>query len=124
MSKASSNEGFSLPEVLVALAVFGTMAAALTSVVLMNVNWNRLVKEMTAATSIAQDRIEMFRSSATQPVGTNVTDTVTVEGLSYTRKWTATTPAGLPPGVSQVTVQVSWREPEAQTVTLTSYVTY
>lgn len=124
MSKASSNKGFSLPEVLVALAVFGTMAAALTSVLRLNVNWNRLVKEMTAATSLAQDTIEGFRASATQPVGTNVTDTPTVDGLSYTRKWTATTPSGLPPGVSQVTVQVTWSEPESQSVTLTSYVTY
>ena len=119
MRSPASCEGFTLPEVLVALLVFGAMAAAITSTLLLNVRANRIAKEMTAATSVAQSRIEAFRSSPTAP--TNGNDTVTLDNAVYTRTWTVA--AGPVPGTTQVTVRVTWREPQPEAVELTTYVT-
>jgi prepilin-type N-terminal cleavage/methylation domain-containing protein len=117
--RTASCEGFTLPEVLVALLVFGTMAGALTSMLLLNVRSNRIAKEMTAATSVAQSQIEAFRASPTAP--TNGTDTVTLDNTAYTRTWTVA--AGPVPGTTRVTVSVTWREPQPEAVQLTTYVT-
>jgi prepilin-type N-terminal cleavage/methylation domain-containing protein len=121
--KCGSSKGFSLPEVLVAVAIFGIMGGALSSLLLLNMNWNRIAKEITTGTSVAQEKIEGLRAALVLPVAN--TESVTRDGVTYTRTWTVSTGTnGLPAGVSQVAVTVSWREPEAQSVTLQTYVTY
>ena len=116
-------EGFSLPEVLIAITVFGFTCIALTSMLLLNVRQNREAKEKTIATSLAQSKVEELRGPLSGPPASG-TDSPTVEGLQYTRTWTVTTPTGLPSGVSQVQVRVSWREPEVPALSLFTYVTY
>ena len=121
--KCGSSKGFSLPEVLVAVAVFGIMGGALSSLLLLNMNWNRIAKEITTGTSVAQEKIEGLRAALVLPVAN--TESVTRDGVTYTRTWTVSTGTnGLPAGVSQVAVTVSWREPAPQSVTLQTYVTY
>jgi prepilin-type N-terminal cleavage/methylation domain-containing protein len=121
VSLLRANGGFSLPEVLVAVAVFGIMAAGTSSVLVLNVQKNRFSKERTAATTVAQSRIEQFRTASTAPTASN--DTVTIDNLTYNRSWTVSS-SGLPSGVSLVTVAVTWREPSGGSVQLASYVTY
>jgi prepilin-type N-terminal cleavage/methylation domain-containing protein len=116
-----SSKGFSLPEVLVAVAVFGIMAGALASLLLLNVNWNRIAKEITTGTAVAQEEIEALRAAQALPVANN--DTPSRDGITYSRSWTVST-TSLPAGVADVTVTVSWREPEPQTVRLRTYVAY
>ena len=126
MRRARPNHGFSLPEVLVALAVFGFTGIALTSLLVLNVRTNREAKEKTVATSIALSRIESFRAPLSAPptVGSNMSDgTATVDGLTYTRTLSVST-SSLPAGLALVTVRVAWREPELPGLTLSSYVTY
>ena len=125
MRRLASNRGFSLPEVLVAVAVFGITAAGVSSILLLNMASNRISKETTAASSVAQSRIEQFRSSPTAPTASS--DTVTIDGLNYNRTWTVATTdptgAALPFGVYRVTVSVTWREPQPEAVQIVSYVT-
>ena len=123
MKTVSSDRGFSLPEVLIAVAMFGVMAAALSSVILLNVRSNRISKETTTASSIAQSKLEFFRGRSTAPTTTGSPETITMDSLSYTRSWSVST-ASLPPGVALVTVSVTWREPQTEIVTLSSYVTF
>jgi prepilin-type N-terminal cleavage/methylation domain-containing protein len=120
-----SSKGFSLPEVLVAVAVFGIMGGALSSLLLLNMNWNRIAKEITTGTSVAQEKIEGLRAALVLPVANTVGESVTRDGITYTRRWTVSTGTnGLPAGVSEVAVTASWREPEPQSVTLRTYVAY
>jgi len=125
MMSLRCKRGFSLPEILVAIAVFGITAGGLGSMVLMNMNWNRIAKEMTAATTVAQDKIEGLRNALAQPTAGN--DSVARDGLTYNRSWTVVTGTGangIPTGTSEVAVTVSWREPEPQSISLRSYVAY
>jgi prepilin-type N-terminal cleavage/methylation domain-containing protein len=115
-----STEGFTLPEVLVAMLVFATMAGALTSMLLLNIRSNRISKETTAAAFVAQSKIEAFRSAATAPTAGN--DTVTIDATTYNRTWTVA--SGPVPGTKLVTVNVTWREPQPEAVQMTTYVTY
>jgi type IV pilus assembly protein PilV len=117
--RLGSSKGFTLPEVLVTMFVFAAMAAGLTSVLLLNVRSNRISKEMTAATNVAQSKIEAFRSAATAPTAGN--DTVTLDSTTYTRTWTVA--AGPVSGTTRVTVSVTWSEPQPEAVQLTTYVT-
>jgi len=125
MRRLASNRGFSLPEVLIAVAVFGIAAAGVSSILLLNMASNRISKETTVASNVAQSRIEQFRSSPTAPTASS--DTVAIDGLNYNRSWTVATTdptgAALPSGVYRVTVSVTWREPQPEAVQLVSYVT-
>ena len=128
MKRGPRAAGFSLPEVLIALTVFGFTGIALTSIVLLNLRTNREAKEKTVATSIAQSRIDVYRASiaGAPTTGNNMTDPLgnaTVDGLTYTRTLTVST-SGLPAGVALLTVRVAWREPEVPGISLTTYVTY
>jgi prepilin-type N-terminal cleavage/methylation domain-containing protein len=124
MKRLLRQPGFSLPEVLVAVAMFGIMGAAISSVILLNVRTNRISRETTAASSVAQSKIEGFRASNATPSTVGSPDTVTLPGENtvYTRSWTVST-TGLPAGVYLITVNVTWREPQPEAVQLTSYVT-
>jgi prepilin-type N-terminal cleavage/methylation domain-containing protein len=125
MTARRCERGFSLPEILIAITVFGFVAGGLSTMVLMNMNWNRISKEMTTATDVAQDKIEGLRNALAQPTASN--DSVTRDGTTYNRTWTVVTGTGsngIPSGTSEVAVTVSWREPEAQTITLRTYVAY
>lgn len=117
----TSSRGFSLPEVLVAVAVFGVASAALASVLVLNVASNRVSTEMTQATSYGQDKIEFFR---TQPTAPTTNTTGETSGI-FTRRWTvANGPSAVSGSTKQVTVTVSWRDLGDRSVQLSTYVTY
>jgi prepilin-type N-terminal cleavage/methylation domain-containing protein len=114
-----SSRGFSLPEVLVAIAVFGVTGAALASVLVLNVSSNRLSDEITQATSYGQDKIEFFRTTAPATNTTGETSGI------FTRRWTvANGPSAVAASTKLVTVTVAWRDSGNRSVELKTYVTY
>ncbi len=116
-----ASPGFSLPEVLVATAVFGVVAAAVAGVLALNVSSNRLSSEITQATSYGQDKIEFFRTQATAPT-TNTTGETS--GI-FKRTWVVTNgPAPLSASMKQVTVTVTWGDLGNRSVQLATYVSY
>jgi prepilin-type N-terminal cleavage/methylation domain-containing protein len=116
-----ASQGFSLPEVLVATAVFGVAGAAVASVLTLNVTSNRLSSEITQATSYGQDKIEIFRTQATAPT----TDTSGETSGIFKRTWVVTNgPSGLSASMKQVTVTVTWRDLGERSVRLQTYVSY
>jgi prepilin-type N-terminal cleavage/methylation domain-containing protein len=62
MRTAALSKGFSLPEVVVALAVFGIASTALLATVLLNVRSNRISNEISEATTLAQSWVEYVRA--------------------------------------------------------------
>jgi len=130
MRKARSNEGFSLPEVLVALTIFGIASTALVATSLMNVRTNRISNEISEATTLAQNWIEYVRAqtitdatSTACPSGGTSPSVPSPYGTPTCTLGTAASPVA---GTRLMTVTVSWSESGTGTrsVTLQSYVTY
>jgi len=130
MSWARSSTGFSLPEVLIALAVFGIASTGLLATLLLNVRSNRESNELSEATTLAQNWIEYLRAQT-------ITDSTSTSCPSTGTPPTVPSPYGTPTcvlgaagspvaGTRQVTVTVSWPElyTGTRSVTLQSYVTY
>jgi prepilin-type N-terminal cleavage/methylation domain-containing protein len=114
-----ASPGFSLPEVLVAMAVFGVVAAAVASVLVLNVSSNRLSSEITQATTYGQDKIEFFRTQATAPTSNTTGET---SGI-FKRTWVVTN-GPVSASTKQVTVTVTWGDLGNRSVQLATYVSY
>ena len=130
MRKALSRKGFSLPEVLVALAVFGIASTGLVATLLMNVRSNRISNEISEATTLAQNWIEYVRGRTITDAGSTACPTggtpPSVPSPYGTPTCTLGTAASPVAGTRLMTVTVSWSESGTGTrsVTLQSYVTY
>jgi prepilin-type N-terminal cleavage/methylation domain-containing protein len=111
--------GFSIPEVLVATAVFGVVGAAVASVLVLNVSSNRLSSEITQATSYGLDKLETFRTLATAPTTDSVGE---ISGI-FKRTWVVTD-GPVPGSTKQVTVTVTWGHLGNRSVQLDTYVSY
>jgi prepilin-type N-terminal cleavage/methylation domain-containing protein len=118
-----SVRGFTLPEVLVAIMVFGIMSAALVSVLFLNVGSNRLAKEITEATSYAQSQIEALRNQPIAPTAASCPNAVSVPN-PYSLSCSLGTAGNPVAGTRAVTVTVSWLDLGSRSVQLQSYVTY
>ena len=98
-------------EVLAALAVFAIGFAGIASLLDTTVRTNGLASQLTAATQLAQDKLEEIRATpygtvASGSDGTGLTETGEPGGL-YTRSWTVTT--GTPAVTTKtVVVTVEW----------------
>jgi prepilin-type N-terminal cleavage/methylation domain-containing protein len=125
-----SDAGFTLLEVLGALAVFGVVAAGLAANVVSVVKWNRTSHGVSVATLLAQDLVEQLRAldpsanpaaltAGTHTDGNNPLTPSGVAGGRYTRTWTVTrdSPA---PALSTVVVSVSWTDGATRTVRVTA----
>jgi prepilin-type N-terminal cleavage/methylation domain-containing protein len=130
MRTAALSKGFSLPEVMVALAVFGIASTALVATVLLNVRSNRISNEISEATTLAQSWIEYVRAQT-------ITDAISTACPSAGTPPSVPSPYGTPActlgtaaspvaGTRLMTVTVSWSESDtgSRSVTLQSYVTY
>jgi prepilin-type N-terminal cleavage/methylation domain-containing protein len=130
MRTAALSKGFSLPEVMVALAVFGIASTALVATVLLNVRSNRVSNEISEATTLAQSWIEYVRAqtitdaiSTACPSGGTPPSVPSPYGTPACTLGTAASPVA---GTRLMTVTVSWSESDtgSRSVTLQSYVTY
>ncbi len=110
------NAGFTLLEILVALALFSTASVALTLGVTTSIRTNTTSERLTQATILAQDKLEaLLASGPTFAAGSDAPRS------GFTRTWTiaSDTPQL---GVSQIAVSVSWMERTSQTITVTTVV--
>jgi prepilin-type N-terminal cleavage/methylation domain-containing protein len=111
----ASRRGFTIIELITALAIFSLVGVALTGVALANVRNNALAKETSDATDLAQSELEILRAAVTAP--TNGGDTVGI----FTRSWTVAN--GPVAGTTkEITVTVTWRSRGTRTVQLKTVV--
>ena len=103
--------GFTIVEVLVALAIFAIGLAGIGSLLGTTVRANGLAAQLTAATQLTQDKLEELRNTPYTAVAsgadsTGLTETGEAGGI-YTRTWTVTT--GTPAATAKtVVVTVGW----------------
>jgi type II secretion system protein I len=110
------NAGFTLLEILVALALFSIASVALTLGVTTSIRVNSTSEHLTQATILAQDKLEaLLASGPTSTAGSDVPRT------GFSRTWTIV-PDTPQTGVSRIDVSVSWVEKTSQTITVTTVV--
>lgn len=114
------SRGFTLLEVLMALAFLSVALLALAQMSAIAIRGNAVGAKLTQGINLAQDKLEELKNlSYTQIVatgdGTDVTE-------SITRSWTITTPT---PGLAQIQVAATWTDMngKVKTVRLTTQVT-
>lgn len=106
MNKIADSSGFTLIEVMIAIAVLVVGLLSVAGVATTVITGNTLAQNITTATILAQDKMEELKDTSYPNLGSN-SDT---HQSIYTRTWTTTTDspaAGMK--TIQVTVQFSWK---------------
>lgn len=105
MKKRTTQAGFTMVEVLVALALTGVAMSGLLALFGKASASSRYSRRATEATVLAQDQIERLRANGSTGTGTQANITVNGDpnGM-FTRKWTVTENAAY----ADLVVTVSW----------------
>ncbi len=123
---AWTDGGFTLVEVMMAIAIFAIGIMAVAKMQYWNVRNNTTGNMMTQATQLARAQIEALKNTSdvtTLTDGTDPNNPIDVEGNPggvYTREWTVTNPLGGNTS-RRIVVTVSWRRKgQDRSVVLTS----
>ena len=113
-SRSRNRSGFSLIEILIAMAVIGIGFLAAATMQGMSISSNTKSRHWTSASYLCQDKFEHFRNVPFEDVTTAGSPEANIDELGnpggiFTRTWTVAmdTPAAL---MRTVTVTVSWVE--------------
>ena len=101
--------GFTLLEVMITLVIFAIGLLGLAGLQVMAIKGNSFGQQMTAASTLAQNRLEVMR----QITGALSSDSDTVidqNGITYTRTWTVT-PNTPQTNMNTVLINVVWTGP-------------
>ncbi len=130
MTRARGQAGFSIIEVLAAMAIFGILAAGLTSATVGTIKSNSISRQAAAATALVQNKVEQLRAP-TVPVADltaglhsdarNPMSSLGHGGGTFTRTWQVTRNSPRT-GIAQVVVTVAWNGPEPLSVNGVTYV--
>ena len=123
-SSIANQKGFNLMEVLAATTIVAIVASGLVGSTITTIKSNAVSRDAMTATSLAQDRVEQFRAmSFPAQINqlANGSDTIAGDSgnVKFTRQWVVA--AGPAPGLSQVTVTVTWNAPEPRSVRTVAY---
>jgi len=118
MKRIADSSGFTLIEVMIAILVIVVGLLGVAGVATTVINGNTLAKEMTTATTLAQDKIEDLKSTAYGSISSG-SDT---QQSIYTRTWTVTSDSPVA-GMKTIAVSVAfpWKG-ATRTVTLKTMV--
>ena len=114
--KMQDNHGFTLIEIIIAIFILVVALLGLAGVASTVINGNSFSKEITTATTLAQEKIEELRNTNYQSLASG-NDTQAI----YTRTWTITLTATY---IKTIEVVVQWNHyGNSHNVTLRSIVT-
>ena len=122
----TGNKGFTLIEVLVAMAIFAIGVLAVASMQYWSVRNTSSGNIMTLAANLARSQMETLKSVPDISVLANGADPDTIDadgnpGGPFTRAWVVTDPLGANSGTRQIEVTVGWsRYGQSRSVVLTS----
>jgi len=109
-------EGFTIIEVLQAMAISAIGLLALSSLTVSTISANAKAKRITAGATLAADKLESLRD-LTYAAVVEGADEVTQDNVTFTRAWTVCTNCPIA-GTKQVTMTVQWMEHKQETVRL------
>ncbi|MEA1970236.1 MAG: prepilin-type N-terminal cleavage/methylation domain-containing protein [Thermodesulfobacteriota bacterium] len=106
MHKFSNDKGFTLIEVMIAIFILVVGLLGVAGVAVTVINGNAFSKEITTATTLAQDKMEELKNTRYS----NITSGSDTQDSFYTRTWTSTpdSPAADMKTID-VTVQFPWK---------------
>jgi len=117
----ASRNGFTLVEVLVAMAIFSVAVLGLAIGATSIMRANKTSYLNTVATTLAQDKLEELKARFVLNITSGGPITDTVKNVVFTRTWTVT--ANSPTaGVNRIDVFVSWQDYTNHTLTVFSAV--
>jgi type IV pilus assembly protein PilV len=106
-----NNKGFTLIEIMIAIFILVVALLGVAGVTVSVINGNAFSKEITSASTLAQDKMEELKDTAYGSIASG-SDTNSI----YTRTWTVTSPIT---DSKTIVVVVSWsRSGNAHNVTL------
>jgi type IV pilus assembly protein PilV len=112
-----NEKGFTLLEVMIGLLILAVGLLAVAGLTTMIIKTNAYGNHLTEASTIAQAKMEEFRT--THPAAGNGSDTVEgVTGARFTRKW-AVTPKG---EMKIITVTVEWADITRHSIELSTII--
>jgi prepilin-type N-terminal cleavage/methylation domain-containing protein len=127
-AKKGRIDGFTVIEVLVAMAIFSVAVLGLAVGATTVMRANQTSYFNTVATNLAQDKLEQFKAMPSTslpscPLYTSpgCSDTQSASGLTFTRSWqiTPNTPTA---GVTQINSKIEWTDYKYNTLTIYSAV--
>jgi hypothetical protein len=114
--------------VLFSTSLFLVVAAGLAAATVGAIKANAVSRDASAATALAQDKIERFRAlnpavasdRAAMVSGSERVDALGQPGSKFQRTWTVR--QGPRPGLAEVNVSVTWHGPGRHSITTSAYV--
>ena len=120
-AEKSRIDGFTLIEVLVAMAIFAIAVLGLAVGATTVMRSNKTSYFNTIATNLAQDKMEELKATTASSITSGSDTPPAVNGVSFSRSWTVT--ANQPTaGVNQIDVTVTWTDYKSNTLTISSAV--
>ena len=110
-----NGSGFTIIELLIAMAILSVTLLAVGTMVYSVMNSTSLSKEMSAATTLTQDKMESLKNALVTSL-TAGNDTVQLGNISYLRQWTVSPAAN----TRTITVTVNWNVRGPHNVTTTT----
>jgi prepilin-type N-terminal cleavage/methylation domain-containing protein len=113
--KRQEQQGFTLIEILIALFILSVVLLAISSMVFSVMRATSQSKEMAAATTLLQDKLEYLKNAQVGSLASG-NDSINLGNISYLRQWIISTAAN----VTTITVTVNWNSRGTHNISMTT----
>ncbi len=113
--KREKHFGFTLIEVLVALFILSIVLLSMSTMVYSVINATAQSKEMSTATTLAQDLMERLKNSPFSSLNSG-NDSTTLGNVTYNRQWTVSVVGNM----KTISVTVNWTDRIPHNVSITT----